>query len=82
MFIDAKYKLDIRDWKQTGHKLVDDIDAVCKSFTVMHYNEIIMTTTQYEDIAKIRKYDTEINPKVKFMRTNKGFIMEVKVDDN
>lgn len=82
MYIDAKYKLDIRDWKETGHKLSEKINKACKNFTIMHYNEIIMTTEQHKDLGELYGFlDTE-DKKAKLYNTDQGFIMEVKVDDN
>ncbi len=81
-FVDATYKLDIRDWKDKSKKLVEKIEAECKNFTIMHYNELVLTKAQYDDLTKtINFYSFEGN-KAKHYKTSKGFLMEVDVNDN
>lgn len=81
-FIDAEYKIDIRDWKETGRELNERIDKECANFKLMHYNKIVMTTKQHDDLAKVRDFVTFDDSKAKLYRTNKGYVMEVTVDDN
>lgn len=82
MYIDSKYKLDIRDWKEKGRKLNEKVENECKTFIIMHYSDIIMTKKQYDDLAKTRGFITFDDSTAKLFKTNKGFIMEVEVNDN
>lgn len=74
-------KLDIREWKEKDRALAEKINKECKEFTFMHYSQLLMTKEQHKNLAKFWGLVEQEGVKGILYKTDKGYLMEVEVND-
>lgn len=79
---DMTYKLDIRSFKDKGKSLATLINYCCSTFTLMHYNQLVMNPRQFKDLAKSWGLIEIEGTKGILYKTDKGYVMEVVVKDS